>query len=107
MRSPIRSLMLLPALALALAAPARAEKVMETKDALKKALAVGHGIDIDQIPGGDPMLFVVADQQAAKKMADFKIPNPTLLQIIGASRVIALTEQDAIDRFEKLMQAED
>jgi hypothetical protein len=40
-------------------------------------------------------------------MADFKIPNPTLLQIIGTSRVIALTEQDAIDRFEKLMQAEE
>ena len=76
-------------------------------DALKKALAVGHGIDIDQIPGGDPMLYIVADEQAAKKMADFKIPNPTLLQIIGTSRVIALTEQDAIERFEKMMQAED
>jgi len=75
--------------------------------ALKRALAAGHGIDIDQVPGGDPMLFIVADEQAAKKMADFKIPNPTLLQIIGTSRVISLSEQDAIDRFEKLMQAED
>jgi hypothetical protein len=76
-------------------------------NALKKALAAGHDIDIDQVPGGDPMLYIVADQQAAQKMADFKIPNPTLLQIIGTSRVIALTEQDAIDRFEKLMQAEE
>ena len=75
--------------------------------ALKRALAAGHGIDIDQVPGGDPMLYIVADEQAAKKMADFKIPNPTLLQIIGTSRVIALSEQDAIDRFEKMMQAED
>lgn len=75
--------------------------------ALKKALAVGHGIDIDQIPGGDPMLYIVDSEIAREKMKTYRIEAPTLLQIIGCSTVIALTEQDAIDRFEKMMQAED
>ena len=75
--------------------------------ALKKALAVGHGIDIDQIPGGDPMLYIVDSEIAREKMKTYRIEAPTLLQIIGCSTVIALTEQDAIERFEKMMQAED
>ena len=76
-------------------------------DALKKALAVGHGIDIDQVPGGDPMLYIVDSQIAREKMKEYKIEQPTLLQIIGCSTIIALSEQDAIDRFEGLLQAEE
>jgi hypothetical protein len=76
-------------------------------DALKKALAVGHSIDIDQVPGGDPMLYIVDSQTAREKMKEYKIEQPTLLQIIGCSTIIALSEQDAVERLESLLQAEE
>ena len=75
--------------------------------ALKRALAAGHGIDIDQVPGGDPMLYIVDSQTAREKMKEYKIEQPTLLQIIGCSTIIALSEQGAIDRLESLLQAEE
>ena len=73
-------------------------------NALKKALAAGHGIDIDQVPGGDPMLFVLVDEMMAKKLKEFRIDNPTLLQLIGTSRFVALTEEEVVRKFTEAMQ---
>lgn len=77
-------------------------------DILRQALQVGHGITIDEsIPGHDPMLFFIFDSEIAEKLADFRIPNPTMMQIMGTSRVIALTKEDAVAKFEALMRGED
>ena len=55
---------------------------------LKMALAAGHGIVIEEgIPGHDPMLWFTVDSITKGKLADAKIPNPTMLQLIGTAQV--------------------
>lgn len=59
-----------------------------------------HGIGIAK--NDDPMLYVVQDTQQMREFKDGGL-NPTMLQILLTSRVIALTEEDAKARFEKLL----
>lgn len=69
------------------------------------ALRIGHNIDIDpEKPALNLNLYIVEDQQQREKLAQYHIPNPTLCQLIGSSRVISTTKADAIARFEALMK---
>lgn len=61
-----------------------------------------HGIVIKKAE--DPMLYVIQDTAQMAEFASAGVISPTLLQILLTSRSIALSEQGAIERFEKLMR---
>lgn len=71
-------------------------------DILPQALLIGHGIKIDR--GRDPTLYIVLDSEMMQKMKDNRIDNPTLMQMIGTSRVIRLTKEKAAEDFEAMMK---
>lgn len=77
----------------------------QDSELLRAALKIGHGIDIDEsIPGSDPMIYFVVDQQQKEKLSEYHIDNPTMLQLLGTSRCFGLTKEDAEEKFRKLMQ---
>ena len=71
---------------------------------LLMALKKGHGIVIDK--DQDPDLFFIVSSQQMGLMKDNNIPNPTWLQILGTSPVIATTAEDAKTRFESMMKGD-
>ncbi len=72
------------------------------------ALRMGHNIDIDpENPALNLMLYIVEDQQQREKLSEYRIPNPTLCQLIGTSRIIRQSEKEAVDAFQELMKKED
>lgn len=73
---------------------------------LREALRVGHGIEIDDATAGTLFLHFVVDQQQLEKLKEYRIPSPTLLQLLGTSRVISTSEADATARFEAMMKEE-
>ena len=75
----------------------------QSEQLLRDALRTGHQLEIDDTDGKDPDLFFIVDSQQKEKLAEYRIPNPTLLQVIGTSRVIATSENDARKRFEQLL----
>jgi hypothetical protein len=77
-----------------------------SKANLRDALRIGHGIDITDAIAECAVLHIVIDQEMAEKLKQYRIPNPTLLQLIGTSRVISLSEKDAVARFEAMMKGE-
>lgn len=66
-----------------------------------RALREVHNIFIDKAE--NPMLYVVQDTQQMRLFTETGV-SPTMLQILLTSKVIALSEQEATERFEKLMK---
>lgn len=79
----------------------------ESEQVLRDALRIGHQIEITDEIAGAVVLHVVIDEQQTDKLREYRIPNPTLLQLIGTSRVISTSEKDAAARFEALMKGDD
>lgn len=52
----------------------------------------------------DTTLFITQDTQQMRLLAEQGVANPTLLQILLTSKVIALSEEEAKDQFEKLLR---
>ncbi len=73
---------------------------------LKAALAIGHGIDVqeDINKGLNPIIFFEVDSDMAARLKQRGIDNPTMLQLIGTSRVFARTAEECSEKFEKLMR---
>lgn len=76
----------------------------QSSTALLKALKIGHGIEIDPVEK-DPYLYFVISQEQAEGFARAGY-EPTMLQLLGTSEVISLTEQAAIDKFRAIKGAE-
>lgn len=76
----------------------------ESEQVLRDALRIGHQIEITDEIAAAVVLHVVIDEQQMDKLREYRIPNPTLLQLIGTSRVISTSEKDAAARFENLMK---
>lgn len=55
----------------------------------------------------DPMLFITQDTQQMRLLKESGVDNPTLLQILLTAKVIALSEEDAKDKFEKLLREQE
>lgn len=73
----------------------------ESDTAFLIALREVHGIGIAK--ADDPMLYVIQDTQQMREFKDGGL-NPTMLQLLLTSRVIALSEEDAKAKFEKLLK---
>lgn len=72
---------------------------------LKEALYVGHAIDIDALgEGANPKLYFVVSEQQVQGLTDAGVDNPTFLQLLGTSEVIALTPEAAEARYRKLKE---
>lgn len=71
---------------------------------LRDALRIGHQLEITDAIAESAVLHIVLDSQMADKMHANRIPNPTLLQLIGTSRVISLNAKDAESRFIALIK---
>lgn len=67
---------------------------------LKRALKEGQDITIDPVLNNPTLFFVVSEQQ----MDGFKRAGyePTMLQLLGSSEVIALSEEEAERKFRSL-----
>ncbi len=76
---------------------------------LKAALAIGHGIDVqeDINKGLNPIIFFEVDSDMAARLKQRGIDNPTMLQLIGTSRVFARTAEECSAKFEALMRGEE
>lgn len=64
---------------------------------LLEALKVGHGIEIDV--DEDPELFFVLDSEMRQKLHDSNFREPSEAQLIATSRCVAMSEQDAREKF--------
>lgn len=75
---------------------------------LMAALAIGHGLDVqEKINAGlNPMIYFEIDSDMATRWKFRGVDNPTLLQLIGTSRVFAWTAEEASEKFETLMRGE-
>lgn len=78
----------------------------ESEHILRRALKEGHGIEIDDAPGAVNMLYFVVDQEMCNKLREHRIDHPTLLQLLGCSRVISNTAKDAEERFAAMMHGD-
>lgn len=71
---------------------------------LMLALKIGHGIEFDPIEE-DPTLYFVVSQEQSDGFAKAGY-EPTLLQLLGTSEVISLSEEAAIAKFRAIKGAE-
>lgn len=78
----------------------------ESEHILRKALKEGHAIEIDDTPGAVNMLYFVVDEEMCDKLREYRISHPTLLQLLGTSRVISTSQKDAEERFAAMMHGE-
>lgn len=68
-----------------------------------RALKECHGITINKRE--DPMLYVTQDTRQMRHFAEAKV-SPTLLQILLTGKVIALTEEECKEKFERQLRLE-
>lgn len=78
----------------------------ESEHILRKALKEGHAIEIDDTPGAVNMLYFVVDEEMCDKLLEYRISHPTLLQLLGTSRSVALSAEEAERKFVELMHGE-
>lgn len=78
----------------------------ESEQVLRDALRVGHQIEIDDATAPAAVLHFIIDEDMQRKMKEYKIDNPTILQLLGTSRCVGLSEKDAAARFEALLKGE-
>lgn len=71
---------------------------------LRQALKDGHGIEIDDTPRAVNMLYFVIDQQMQEKLKEYRIESPTMLQLLGTSRAVGVSEKDAAEKFTALVR---
>lgn len=71
-------------------------------DILKKALSEGHGIEFD--PSDNPTLFFVLDSEMRQKLHDANYRDPSPYHLIATSRCVALSEQDARDKWAMMLE---
>lgn len=73
---------------------------------LKAALRLGHDIDIDSMPpnGNNPRLFFTVSAEQKQALRDNKITDPTWMQILGTSEVIALSAEEAERRYREMKE---
>lgn len=77
------------------------EELGESDTNFLRALRDVHGIFIDK--KDDPMLYVIQDTQQMRLFQQDGV-SPTLLQILLTSKVIALSEQEVLDKIEKVLK---
>lgn len=77
-----------------------------SENRLRDALRQGHGIILDENPEAENRIYFVIDSEMADKLKEYRIPNPTLLQLLGTSRCIASSEQEAKEKFRAMLNAE-
>lgn len=73
---------------------------------LRDALWAGYQVEINDAIAKVAILHVVVDEEMAEKLHAHGITNPTMCQLIGTSRCIALSENDAKMRFEAMMRSQ-
>ena len=73
---------------------------------LRDTLLKGYGVEITDQIAPYAVLHVIVDEQMSTKMHENKIHAPTIMQLIGTSRCISLSEKDAIAQFRAMMKGE-
>lgn len=78
-------------------------------EVLKAALRTGHGVDVqpDIDNGLNPIIFFEVDSDMRERLRERRIDNPTMLQLIGTSRVFARTAEECSEKFEALMRGDE
>lgn len=69
----------------------------------KVALYQGYGIRIDG--DGDPMLYIIEDTAQRRELLEIGVHNPTFAQLLTSTKVLSLSEQDAIDQMNAWLDA--
>lgn len=68
------------------------------------ALYQGYNIRVDG-PTADPMLFITQDTAQMRELRESGIINPTFYQLFLSTHVVALSEEEAIERMNAWMEA--
>jgi hypothetical protein len=66
-----------------------------SEPALRAMLKQAHGIDVE----GDPEVFFITSEEQLDMFKKHGVKSPTLCQLLGSSECMALTGQDAKDKF--------
>jgi len=74
----------------------------ESDTLLLRSLRDGFGIRFDSVKE-DPELFFVQDSEQMGLLRESGIGSPTWLQILGTSRMVALSQLDADRKFRELI----
>jgi hypothetical protein len=80
------------------------EATGESDTLFRMGLYQAHNIRIEGT--GDPMLYIIQDTNQMRELAEQGIHNPTSLQLLLSTKIISLSEQDAIDRMVKWVEAQ-
>jgi hypothetical protein len=73
------------------------EATGESDTMFKVALYQAHNIRIDN-PDSDPILYIIQDTNQMRELSEQGVLNPTTLQLLLSTKIVSLSEQDAIDR---------
>ncbi len=71
----------------------------------KEALFNSNNIRIDD-PDADPLLYIIEDTNQHRILRERGVPNPTMLQLLLSTRIISLSEQDAIERMNAWLESQ-
>lgn len=70
----------------------------------KVALYQGFNIRIDD-PKADPMIYIIQDSAQMRELAEQGVHNPTFCQLFFSTKIVSLSEEDAIAQMQKWMEA--
>lgn len=62
----------------------------------KVALYQGYGIRVET--DLDPVLYIIEDTAQHRELREIGVVNPTFAQLLTSTKIISLSEQDAIDQ---------
>lgn len=79
------------------------EATGESDTIFKIALWQGHGVRIPEKE--DPMVYIIQDTAQMREMAESGVTNPTNLQIFMSTKIVSLSEQDALGRTAQWLEA--
>lgn len=69
----------------------------------KVALYQGYGIRIETTL--DPVLYIIEDTAQRRELREIGVDNPTFAQLLTSTKVISLSEQDAIEQMQAWLEA--
>lgn len=80
------------------------EATGESDTLFKIALYQAHNIRIEATD--DPMVYIIDDTNQRRELREQGVLNPTMLQLLLSTKIISLSEQDALDRMSAWLEAQ-
>lgn len=80
------------------------EATGESDTLFKIALYQAHNIRIDGAE--DPMVYIIQDTNQMRELAEVGVHNPTLLQLFLSTKIVSLSEEDALARMAAWLESQ-